>query len=98
VSARELDVLRQLDGALSTAQIAAALAVSTNTVRGHVRSLLRKFAVARREDAVRCGRELGLLPSRPAGPPGTGPSGLAAASCQPAEGWPTRDGVRHESG
>ncbi|MGY1616891.1 response regulator transcription factor [Geodermatophilus sp. SYSU D00691] len=58
LSARELEVLRLLDEGRSTAQIAAALAVSTNTVRGHVRTLLRKLAATGRDDAVRRAREL----------------------------------------
>jgi len=61
LSPRELEVLQHLGDARSTAQIAAALGVSTNTVRGHVRTFLRKLSVTSRDDAVRCARELGLL-------------------------------------
>jgi LuxR family maltose regulon positive regulatory protein len=53
---------------LSTAEIAAALFVSVNTVRTHIRSILRKLGVARRNEAVRRGRELHLL--QPAAAPG----------------------------
>jgi LuxR family transcriptional regulator, maltose regulon positive regulatory protein len=59
-------VLRRLGEAQSTAQIAAGLAVSTNTVRGHVRTLVRKLAATGRDDAVRHAREPELL--SPPGP------------------------------
>jgi LuxR family transcriptional regulator, maltose regulon positive regulatory protein len=39
--------------------------VSVNTVRSHVRSILRKLSASRRNEAVRRAWELGLLPSRP---------------------------------
>ncbi len=35
--------------------------VSVNTVRTHVRSILRKLSVSRRNEAVRRGRALGLV-------------------------------------
>jgi DNA-binding CsgD family transcriptional regulator len=60
LSARELAVLRLLGERRSTAQIAAALALSTNTVRGHVRTHLRKLAATGREDAVRRACEQGI--------------------------------------
>jgi LuxR family transcriptional regulator, maltose regulon positive regulatory protein len=64
LSPRELEVLRLLAELLSTTEIAAALFVSVNTVRTHVRSILRKLGVARRNDAVRRARELHLLELR----------------------------------
>jgi LuxR family transcriptional regulator, maltose regulon positive regulatory protein len=54
-------VLRRLGEAQSTTQIAAGLAVSTNTVRGHVRTLVRKLAATGRDDAVHRARVRGLL-------------------------------------
>jgi LuxR family maltose regulon positive regulatory protein len=36
--------------------------VSVNTIRTHVRSILRKLGVSRRNAAVRRARELDLLP------------------------------------
>jgi LuxR family maltose regulon positive regulatory protein len=44
--------------------------VSVNTIRTHVRSILRKLGVNRRNRAVRRARALGLLggPLAPAGP------------------------------
>ncbi|MGY1802197.1 LuxR C-terminal-related transcriptional regulator [Blastococcus sp. SYSU D00922] len=61
LSEREMEVLRHLADMLSTAEIAAAMFISVNTVRTHIRSILRKLAVSRRYQAVRRARERGLL-------------------------------------
>jgi LuxR family maltose regulon positive regulatory protein len=61
LSPRELEVLELLAAMLSTAEVAAALFVSVNTVRTHVRSILRKLGASRRNEAVRRARELHLL-------------------------------------
>ncbi|MFG3349836.1 LuxR C-terminal-related transcriptional regulator [Streptomyces sp. NPDC048018] len=61
LSERELDVLRRLAGMMSTEDIAADLFVSVNTVKTHLKSVYRKLAVHRRNDAVRRARDLGLL-------------------------------------
>ncbi|MGY1618231.1 LuxR C-terminal-related transcriptional regulator [Geodermatophilus sp. SYSU D00691] len=61
LSERELEVLRYLAEMLSTAEIAATMFISVNTVRTHIRSILRKLAVTRRNQAVRRARERGLL-------------------------------------
>jgi LuxR family maltose regulon positive regulatory protein len=61
LSDREIEVLRYLGEMLSTAEIAATMFISVNTVRTHIRSILRKLAVSRRNQAVRRARELGLL-------------------------------------
>jgi LuxR family maltose regulon positive regulatory protein len=61
LSEREMEVLRHLAEMLSTAEIAATMFISVNTVRTHVRSILRKLAVSRRNQAVRRARERGLL-------------------------------------
>jgi LuxR family maltose regulon positive regulatory protein len=58
---RELDVLGHLAELMSTEETAAAMFVSVNTVRTHIRSILRKLGVTRRNAAVRRARELGLL-------------------------------------
>lgn len=42
--------------------------VSVNTVRTHVRSVLRKLSATRRNEAVRRAWELQLLPRRSDGP------------------------------
>jgi LuxR family maltose regulon positive regulatory protein len=46
---------------LPTEEIAASLYVSVNTVKTHVRSILRKLSASRRNEAVRRARALGLL-------------------------------------
>ncbi|WP_320670590.1 LuxR C-terminal-related transcriptional regulator [Patulibacter defluvii] len=61
LSGRELDVLRALSGTGSLRDVADGLLVSRNTVKTHTRSLYAKLGVASRQDAVRRGRELGLL-------------------------------------
>jgi LuxR family maltose regulon positive regulatory protein len=61
LSSREMEVLRYLAEMLSTAEIAATMFISVNTVRTHIRSILRKLAVSRRNQAVRRARERGLL-------------------------------------
>jgi LuxR family transcriptional regulator, maltose regulon positive regulatory protein len=63
LTSRELEVLGLLAKLLTTTEIAATLFISVNTVRTHVRSILRKLAVVRRNDAVRRGWELGLIPN-----------------------------------
>ena len=60
---RELEVLGHLAELLSTEEIASAMFVSVNTVRTHVRSILRKLGVPRRNAAVRRARELELIAS-----------------------------------
>ncbi len=60
---RELEVLGHLAELLSTEEIASAMFVSVNTVRTHVRSILRKLGVPRRNAAVRRARELHLIAS-----------------------------------
>ena len=58
---RELEVLRHLADLLTTDEIAATMFVSNNTVRTHVRNILAKLSVSRRNDAVRRARELSLV-------------------------------------
>jgi LuxR family maltose regulon positive regulatory protein len=58
---REREVLRHLAALLSTQEIAAAMFISVNTVRTHVRHILDKLASTRRNEAVRRARELGLV-------------------------------------
>jgi LuxR family transcriptional regulator, maltose regulon positive regulatory protein len=60
---RELEVLGHLAELLSTEEIASAMFISVNTVRTHVRSILRKLGVPRRNAAVRRARELDLIAS-----------------------------------
>jgi LuxR family transcriptional regulator, maltose regulon positive regulatory protein len=58
---RELEVLRHLGEMLSTQEIGSAMFISVNTVRTHVRHILDKLAVTRRNEAVRRARAIGLL-------------------------------------
>ena len=57
---RETQVLELLAQMCSTDEIAAELFVSANTVKTHLKGIFRKYAVNRRVDAVRRGRELGV--------------------------------------
>jgi LuxR family transcriptional regulator, maltose regulon positive regulatory protein len=61
LSAREMEVLKHLAEMLRTEEIAAAMYVSVNTVKSHVRSILRKLSASRRNDAVRRARTLGII-------------------------------------
>ncbi|MFF4255199.1 LuxR C-terminal-related transcriptional regulator [Streptomyces sp. NPDC001663] len=61
LSERERQVLRRLAQPMSTQEIAADLFVSVNTVKTHLKSVYRKLAVNRRNDAVRRARDLRLL-------------------------------------
>ena len=61
LSPREVIVLRYLCSRLTYREIAAALYVSVNTLKSHVRSIFRKLAVTSRADAVDVGRCQGLL-------------------------------------
>ncbi|MFD5125859.1 LuxR C-terminal-related transcriptional regulator [Streptomyces sp. NPDC058385] len=61
LSGRERDVLERLARMMSTEEIAADLYVSVNTVKTHLKSVYRKLAVNRRNEAVRRARELGLV-------------------------------------
>ena len=58
---REREVLGYLDALLPTEEIAAKMFVSVNTVKTHVRAILRKLSAERRNEAVRRARDLGLV-------------------------------------
>ena len=68
LTAKELEVLGHLAELLTTEEIASAMFVSVNTIRTHVRSILRKLGVSRRNAAVRRARELALLPDAASSP------------------------------
>jgi len=59
---REREVLGHLAALLTTDEIAGAMFLSVNTIRTHVRNILRKLASSRRNEAVRRARELGIIP------------------------------------
>jgi LuxR family transcriptional regulator, maltose regulon positive regulatory protein len=61
LTAKELEVVRHMSDLLTTEEIAAEMFISVNTVRTHVRSILRKLRVTRRNAAVRRAREMGLV-------------------------------------
>jgi LuxR family maltose regulon positive regulatory protein len=61
LTAKETEVLRYLAALLSTEEIARTMFVSVNTVKTHIRGVLRKLAASRRNEAIRRARELGLV-------------------------------------
>ncbi len=63
LTARELAVLRELADGASYLQAAAALGVSINTLRAHVRSVYRKLAVGTKTEAVLMALRLGIVDS-----------------------------------
>jgi DNA-binding NarL/FixJ family response regulator len=56
LTARELEVLRELTTGASNSEIAARLVISTNTVKNHVRNILAKLGLRNRREAMRFGR------------------------------------------
>ena len=58
---REQAVLRLMTTSMSTAEIAAELCLSVNTVKTHLAAIYRKLSVGRRREAVLRARELELL-------------------------------------
>jgi DNA-binding CsgD family transcriptional regulator len=75
LSPRELMALRQLAAGRSTAQIAAAMDVSPNTVRARIHHLRAKLDVESRQQVVPRARELGLIDTPP--PQGSAPRPVA---------------------
>jgi LuxR family maltose regulon positive regulatory protein len=61
LSDREREVLRHLSGMLSTAEIAAEMYISVNTVKTHLKSIYRKLAATHRSEAIRRARQLNLI-------------------------------------
>ena len=61
LSQREREVLQLVAQGLSNNEIAAKLYLAVDTVKGHNRRIFAKLQVGRRTEAVRRGRELGLL-------------------------------------
>ena len=61
ISARELDVLKEIAAGRSNKEIAARLNVSPNTVKTHIARLFEKLGAKRRTDAINRARELGIV-------------------------------------
>ena len=61
LTAREIDILRRLNGPQSLSQIASELYVSPNTVKTHTSALDRKLGARSRSEAVKIGRERLLI-------------------------------------
>jgi LuxR family maltose regulon positive regulatory protein len=60
LSDREREVVRYLPTALSSAEIAAQLYISLNTLKTHLHSIYRKLDVHGRSEAIERAKELGL--------------------------------------
>lgn len=61
LSARELEVLRQMARGLSNKQIAAELIITEHTVKFHIRAILGKLGAANRTEAVTLALQKGLV-------------------------------------
>ncbi|MFL6182869.1 MAG: response regulator transcription factor, partial [Actinomycetes bacterium] len=61
LTTQELAVLMFLPTLRSNSEIAAAMHLSTNTVKSHLKAIYRKFGVERRRDAVVRAHQLELL-------------------------------------
>jgi DNA-binding NarL/FixJ family response regulator len=61
LTAREVEVLALLDEGLSNAELAARLYIARRTADHHVSAILSKLNVTNRRQAVRAGRELGIV-------------------------------------
>jgi len=75
LTGRDLEVLHHLASGRSTATIAAAMSISTNTVRTRIHRLQNRLGAPARADVVPRARSLGLLDGRddPAGSGGAIP-------------------------
>ncbi len=61
LSPKETEVLSLLSALLTTEEIANRMFISVNTVKTHVRSILRKLSASRRNEAIRRARQLHLI-------------------------------------
>jgi LuxR family transcriptional regulator, maltose regulon positive regulatory protein len=61
LTARELELLAELPTLGTNEEIAAALVVSVNTVKTHLRSIYRKLGVSTRREAMLVARRRGLV-------------------------------------
>jgi LuxR family transcriptional regulator, maltose regulon positive regulatory protein len=61
LSQREREVIQHMSDMMSTAEIAAEMYISVNTVKTHLKSIYRKLSAAHRREAVRRARQLHLV-------------------------------------
>lgn len=61
LTARQIDVLRLIEEGLTNAELAERLYLSVKTIDNHVSAILAKLEVTSRRDAVRLGRDMGIL-------------------------------------
>jgi DNA-binding CsgD family transcriptional regulator len=61
LNARDVELLRHLAAGRSTAQTAAAMSLTTNTVRTRIRRVEAKLAVTGRQEIVRAAQEHGIV-------------------------------------
>jgi len=61
LTGRELEVLRLIEQGLTNQQIAERMVVAASTVKTHINNIYAKLGVQTRTQAVRRGRELGLI-------------------------------------
>ena len=61
LTSRQIEVLRLIGEGLTNAELADRLYLSAKTVDHHVSAILTKLDVPGRRDAIRRGRELGIL-------------------------------------
>lgn len=67
LSGREREVLGWLQTTMTAGEIAAALHISQNTLKSHVKAIYRKLGVENRRDAARLARSQGFPPATPRG-------------------------------
>jgi PAS domain S-box-containing protein len=82
---RQREILDLIASGLSTSEIAKKLTISTETVRNHVRSVLRELHVHTRLEAIASARRLGLL-----APPALGTASARTVMVSGGPGGPRR--------
>ena len=65
LSRRELEILRMVSSGMSNKEIASILGISHQTVKNHITSILRKFSVEDRTQAVVYALKRGWVKLRP---------------------------------